>query len=153
MFQALFKALGLNEHDYKFGLTRVFFRPGKVSSSAAAGTLAARIKRKHSEQGGTSIRHVVCSGEARFTNAGDKQMERSSWRRMNNSAFGVKRRATGAGRTVVLTINTDPSLAVNRRADITLTSLWRRRTCPPEDQLSLVILFLLNSLKPEQDSG
>lgn len=30
--QALFKALGLNEIDYKFGLTRVFFRPGKVSS-------------------------------------------------------------------------------------------------------------------------
>lgn len=30
-FQALFKALGLNENDYKFGLTRVFFRPGKVS--------------------------------------------------------------------------------------------------------------------------
>lgn len=29
-FQALFKALGLNENDYKFGLTRVFFRPGKV---------------------------------------------------------------------------------------------------------------------------
>ncbi|GAA6076053.1 myosin VIa isoform X1, partial [Tachysurus ichikawai] len=27
--KALFKALGLNEHDYKFGLTRVFFRPGK----------------------------------------------------------------------------------------------------------------------------
>lgn len=30
MLQALFKALGLNENDYKFGLTRVFFRPGKV---------------------------------------------------------------------------------------------------------------------------
>lgn len=30
MFQALFKALGLNENDYKFGLTKVFFRPGKV---------------------------------------------------------------------------------------------------------------------------
>ncbi|KAJ8389356.1 hypothetical protein AAFF_G00120640 [Aldrovandia affinis] len=29
--KALFKALGLNEHDYKFGLTRVFFRPGKFS--------------------------------------------------------------------------------------------------------------------------
>lgn len=28
--QALFKALGLNEKDYKFGLTKVFFRPGKV---------------------------------------------------------------------------------------------------------------------------
>uniref|UniRef100_A0A8C2Z6B2 Unconventional myosin-VI n=1 Tax=Cyclopterus lumpus TaxID=8103 RepID=A0A8C2Z6B2_CYCLU len=28
--KALFKALGLNENDYKFGLTRVFFRPGKV---------------------------------------------------------------------------------------------------------------------------
>uniref|UniRef100_A0A8C8G4W0 Unconventional myosin-VI n=1 Tax=Oncorhynchus tshawytscha TaxID=74940 RepID=A0A8C8G4W0_ONCTS len=27
--KALFKALGLNENDYKFGLTRVFFRPGK----------------------------------------------------------------------------------------------------------------------------
>uniref|UniRef100_A0A8D0ABM8 Unconventional myosin-VI n=1 Tax=Sander lucioperca TaxID=283035 RepID=A0A8D0ABM8_SANLU len=26
---SLFKALGLNENDYKFGLTRVFFRPGK----------------------------------------------------------------------------------------------------------------------------
>lgn len=31
--QALFKALGLNENDYKFGLTRVFFRPGKVMIS------------------------------------------------------------------------------------------------------------------------
>lgn len=30
VLQALFKALGLNENDYKFGLTRVFFRPGKV---------------------------------------------------------------------------------------------------------------------------
>ncbi|XP_017350030.2 myosin VIa isoform X1 [Ictalurus punctatus] len=29
--KALFKALGLNENDYKFGLTRVFFRPGKFS--------------------------------------------------------------------------------------------------------------------------
>lgn len=28
--QALFKALGLNDNDFKFGLTRVFFRPGKV---------------------------------------------------------------------------------------------------------------------------
>uniref|UniRef100_A0A8C8GE05 Unconventional myosin-VI n=1 Tax=Oncorhynchus tshawytscha TaxID=74940 RepID=A0A8C8GE05_ONCTS len=28
--KALFKALGLNENDYKFGLTRVFFRPGKA---------------------------------------------------------------------------------------------------------------------------
>uniref|UniRef100_A0A7N8Y7V3 Unconventional myosin-VI n=1 Tax=Mastacembelus armatus TaxID=205130 RepID=A0A7N8Y7V3_9TELE len=28
--KALFKALGLNENDYKFGLTKVFFRPGKV---------------------------------------------------------------------------------------------------------------------------
>ncbi|KAJ6665842.1 hypothetical protein lerEdw1_001314 [Lerista edwardsae] len=27
--KALFKALGLNENDYKFGLTKVFFRPGK----------------------------------------------------------------------------------------------------------------------------
>lgn len=30
VLQALFKALGLNENDYKFGLTKVFFRPGKV---------------------------------------------------------------------------------------------------------------------------
>lgn len=30
VLQALFKALGLDENDYKFGLTRVFFRPGKV---------------------------------------------------------------------------------------------------------------------------
>ncbi|XP_051853251.1 unconventional myosin-VI isoform X3 [Antechinus flavipes] len=29
--KALFKALGLNEHDYKFGLTKVFFRPGKFA--------------------------------------------------------------------------------------------------------------------------
>uniref|UniRef100_A0A674BTT7 Unconventional myosin-VI n=1 Tax=Salmo trutta TaxID=8032 RepID=A0A674BTT7_SALTR len=29
--KALFKALGLNESDYKFGLTRVFFRPGKFA--------------------------------------------------------------------------------------------------------------------------
>ncbi|XP_076129352.1 myosin VIa isoform X7 [Alosa pseudoharengus] len=29
--KALFKALGLNEKDYKFGLTKVFFRPGKFS--------------------------------------------------------------------------------------------------------------------------
>ncbi|MCJ8749990.1 hypothetical protein PDJAM_G00193930 [Pangasius djambal] len=31
MAEALFKALGLNEKDYKFGLTRVFFRPGKFA--------------------------------------------------------------------------------------------------------------------------
>ena len=29
--QALFKALGLNENDFKFGLTKVFFRPGKFA--------------------------------------------------------------------------------------------------------------------------
>ncbi|XP_061610261.1 myosin VIa isoform X1 [Phyllopteryx taeniolatus] len=29
--KALFKALGLDEKDYKFGLTRVFFRPGKFA--------------------------------------------------------------------------------------------------------------------------
>ncbi|KTF74180.1 hypothetical protein cypCar_00021666 [Cyprinus carpio] len=29
--KALFKALGLNQNDYKFGLTRVFFRPGKFA--------------------------------------------------------------------------------------------------------------------------
>nr|XP_055027498.1 myosin VIb [Misgurnus anguillicaudatus] len=29
--KALFKALGLNENDFKFGLTRVFFRPGKFA--------------------------------------------------------------------------------------------------------------------------
>ena len=29
--QALFKALGLNENDYKFGMTKVFFRPGKFA--------------------------------------------------------------------------------------------------------------------------
>ncbi|CAL8312208.1 unnamed protein product [Lota lota] len=29
--KALFMALGLNENDYKFGLTRVFFRPGKFA--------------------------------------------------------------------------------------------------------------------------
>ncbi|KAL7987945.1 hypothetical protein Chor_006864 [Crotalus horridus] len=29
--KALFKALGLNELDYKFGLTKVFFRPGKFA--------------------------------------------------------------------------------------------------------------------------
>ncbi|OCT58464.1 hypothetical protein XELAEV_18002136mg [Xenopus laevis] len=29
--KALFKALGLNENDYKFGLTKVFFRPGKFA--------------------------------------------------------------------------------------------------------------------------
>jgi myosin-6 len=27
--RALFKALGLSEEDFKFGLTKVFFRPGK----------------------------------------------------------------------------------------------------------------------------
>nr|XP_033792370.1 unconventional myosin-VI isoform X3 [Geotrypetes seraphini] len=29
--KALFKALGLNDQDYKFGLTKVFFRPGKFA--------------------------------------------------------------------------------------------------------------------------
>ena len=29
--KALFKALGLNEKDFKFGLTKVFFRPGKFA--------------------------------------------------------------------------------------------------------------------------
>jgi len=31
LIQALFKALGLNEVDFKFGLTKVFFRPGKFA--------------------------------------------------------------------------------------------------------------------------
>lgn len=30
-FQALFKALGLNDKEFKFGLTKVFFRPGKFA--------------------------------------------------------------------------------------------------------------------------
>ena len=30
-WQALFKALGLNENDFKFGMTKVFFRPGKFA--------------------------------------------------------------------------------------------------------------------------
>lgn len=30
-FQSLFKALGLNENDFKFGMTKVFFRPGKFA--------------------------------------------------------------------------------------------------------------------------
>ncbi|QQP54912.1 Uncharacterized protein FKW44_007904 [Caligus rogercresseyi] len=29
--KVLFKALGLNEEDFKFGLTKVFFRPGKFA--------------------------------------------------------------------------------------------------------------------------
>lgn len=29
--QALFKALGLSDKDFKFGLTKVFFRPGKFA--------------------------------------------------------------------------------------------------------------------------
>uniref|UniRef100_A0A1I8ACK6 Myosin motor domain-containing protein n=1 Tax=Steinernema glaseri TaxID=37863 RepID=A0A1I8ACK6_9BILA len=29
--KCLFHALGLNDHDYKFGLTKVFFRPGKFA--------------------------------------------------------------------------------------------------------------------------
>ena len=29
-FQALFHALGMSDSDYKFGLSRIFFRPGKV---------------------------------------------------------------------------------------------------------------------------
>jgi len=29
--KALFKALGLNENDFKFGMTKVFFRPGKFA--------------------------------------------------------------------------------------------------------------------------
>jgi myosin VI len=29
--KALFQALGLNENDFRFGLTRVFFRPGKFA--------------------------------------------------------------------------------------------------------------------------
>ena len=31
MLQALFKALGLDDKDFKFGLTKVFFRPGKFA--------------------------------------------------------------------------------------------------------------------------
>ena len=31
LFQALFKALGLDDNDFKFGLTKVFFRPGKFA--------------------------------------------------------------------------------------------------------------------------
>ena len=29
--QALFHALGMDDKDYKFGLSKIFFRPGKVS--------------------------------------------------------------------------------------------------------------------------
>ena len=29
--QSLFKALGLDDKDFKFGLTKVFFRPGKFA--------------------------------------------------------------------------------------------------------------------------
>ena len=30
-FQCLFHALGLDDVDYKFGMTKVFFRPGKFA--------------------------------------------------------------------------------------------------------------------------
>lgn len=30
-FQALFKALGLDDNDFKFGMTKVFFRAGKFA--------------------------------------------------------------------------------------------------------------------------
>ena len=30
-FQALFRAIGMSPNDYKFGVTKIFFRPGKVS--------------------------------------------------------------------------------------------------------------------------
>lgn len=29
--KALFKALGLDDNDFKFGMTKVFFRPGKFA--------------------------------------------------------------------------------------------------------------------------
>lgn len=29
-WQALFHALGMDSKDYKFGLSKIFFRPGKV---------------------------------------------------------------------------------------------------------------------------
>lgn len=32
-FQALFRAVGMDAEDFKFGMTKVFFRPGKVISS------------------------------------------------------------------------------------------------------------------------
>ena len=31
--QALFRAVGMDSEDFKFGMTKVFFRPGKVSLS------------------------------------------------------------------------------------------------------------------------
>ena len=31
LFQALFRAIGMSPNDYRFGVTKIFFRPGKVS--------------------------------------------------------------------------------------------------------------------------
>ena len=31
--QALFRAVGMDDDDFKFGMTKVFFRPGKVSKA------------------------------------------------------------------------------------------------------------------------
>ncbi|KAM9676132.1 unconventional myosin-VI isoform 5-T6 [Dama dama] len=50
--KALFKALGLNEVDYKFGLTKVFFRPGKFAEfdqimKSDPDHLAELVKRVH----------------------------------------------------------------------------------------------------------
>ncbi|XP_059797746.1 unconventional myosin-VI isoform X2 [Balaenoptera ricei] len=50
--KALFKALGLNEIDYKFGLTKVFFRPGKFAEfdqimKSDPDHLAELVKRVH----------------------------------------------------------------------------------------------------------
>lgn len=36
--KALFKALGLDDKDFKFGLTKIFFRPGKVKTMTSSFT-------------------------------------------------------------------------------------------------------------------
>ena len=33
--EALFRAVGMNANDFRFGISKVFFRPGKVRVAAA----------------------------------------------------------------------------------------------------------------------
>ncbi|KAJ3613824.1 hypothetical protein NHX12_020070 [Muraenolepis orangiensis] len=57
--KALFKALGLNANDYKFGLTRVFFRPGKKVQWCTLSVIKLRNKMRYRAQACIKIQKTV----------------------------------------------------------------------------------------------
>ncbi|MEQ2199828.1 hypothetical protein XENOCAPTIV_013460 [Xenoophorus captivus] len=82
--KALFKALGLDENDYKFGLTKVFFRPGKFAEFD-------QIMRSDPEHLAELVKKV------------NKWLIHSRWKKVQWCALSVIKCKCGSSQGVVMT--------------------------------------------------